>query len=172
MQWVDHHLIKLKDDNLCFDHPWSIKEDDQLIKSTMVEPTTWSINGWEFYYHKHQETLQDKWGRLIKIGMASSSLTGARLFCFVFPNFLCYISSHYPKRHLAGKWQKVLARVKSSLNFDRKFQIFFRNLAIFSPNTLGICDRNNFILAFVGNFSQKQRPDDEWYFFSGQLLSF
>jgi hypothetical protein len=83
-------------------------------------------------------------------------LDSARLFCFVFPNFLCYISSQYPKRHLAGKWQKVLARVKNSLNFDKKFQFFFGNLAIFSPKTLGISDRNNFILAIAGNFSQKQ----------------
>lgn len=134
MQWVDHHLINLKDDNLCFDHPWSIKEDDQLIQSTMVEPTTWSINGWEFYYHKHQETQHDKGGRLIKTGMASSSLTGARLFCFVFPNFLCYISSQYPKTHLAGKWQKVLARVKRQLKIlTENVKFFFRNLAIFSP---------------------------------------
>jgi hypothetical protein len=36
------------------------------------------------------------------------------------------------------------------------FQKKIRILAIFSPKTLGICDRNTFILAFVENFSQKQ----------------
>jgi hypothetical protein len=66
-------------------------------------------------------------------GMASSSLTMPRLFCFVFPNFLCYISSQYPKRHLAGKWQKVLARVKNSLNFDRKFPKKNPNFGYFFP---------------------------------------
>ncbi len=40
-------------------------------------------------------------------------------------------------------WQKVS---------KKKFEIWL----FFSPKTLGICDRNNFIFAFVGKFSQKQ----------------